>query len=70
MHNNQLLATIAIMRELAALAGGSSRRMRCCLAEYLRSLQVKKVMVSGKVWQGTGSKVVVIEMIEALTAGR
>jgi hypothetical protein len=44
--------------------------MRCCLAEYLRSLQVKKVMVSGKVCQRTGSKVVVIEMIEALTAGR
>jgi hypothetical protein len=44
--------------------------MRCCLAEYLRSLQVKKVMVSGQVCQRAGSKVIVIEMIEALTAGR
>jgi hypothetical protein len=58
------------MRELAAPAGGSSGRMPCCLAEYLRPLKAKKVMVSGKVCQRTGSKVVVIEMIETLTAGR
>ena len=58
------------MRELAALEGGSSGRMRCWLAEYLRPLQVKKAMVSGKVCQRAGSKVLVIEMIEALTAGR